>query len=162
MNAEQLYQQLLEQLRSALLAEGRTPFLIGVHTGGAWVAERLHQDLGLETPLGFLSSAFHRDDFNERGLPGKTKPTQIKFDVNGADLIVVDDILYTGRTMRAVMNELYDFGRAARIELAVLLDRGGRELPFAARYCGGVHPLDAGRSYVLSMQTSGSFELKVD
>jgi pyrimidine operon attenuation protein / uracil phosphoribosyltransferase len=162
LNAQALYIALRDQIAKAIASERRTPHLIGVHSGGAWIAQRLHADLKLTTPLGFLSSAFHRDDYSERGLPTQSKPTQLEFDVNQADLIVVDDILYTGRTVRAVMNELYDYGRAARIELAVLIDRGGRELPVAARFVGGAHQLPTDSSYSLSIDEHGQFALRVE
>lgn len=165
MDAEALYLNLLEQISTSIAKQARSPHLIGVHSGGAWIAERLHRDLKLASPLGYLSSAFHRDDYNARGSAqniksANFKPTQLNFDVNGADLIVVDDILYTGRTVRAVMNELFDFGRAASIEMAVLIDRGGRQLPVAARFCGGVHPLPPHESFILSMTTEGEFSLR--
>ncbi len=162
LNAQALYTSLRDQIAKAIVSEHRMPHLIGVHSGGAWIAERLHADLKLTTSLGYLSSAFHRDDYSERGLPSQAKPTQLDFDVNHADLIVVDDILYTGRTVRAVMNELYDYGRAARIELAVLIDRGGRELPVAARFVGGSHQLPTDSSYSLSLDEHGQFALRVE
>ncbi len=161
-DAEQLYKHLKESIALAITQEKRLPHLIGVYTGGAWIAERLHADLKLSTPLGFLSSQFHRDDYNQRGLPANGKPTVLNFDINSADIIVVDDILFTGRTVRAVLNELYDYGRAARIEMAVLIDRGGRELPVAARFVGGVHPIAVDQSFVLSMTTSGQLHLRTE
>jgi pyrimidine operon attenuation protein / uracil phosphoribosyltransferase len=161
-DAEQLYRHLKESISQTITVEQRMPHLIGVYTGGAWIAERLHADLKLTTPLGFLSSQFHRDDYNQRGLPTNSKPTTLTFDINGADIIVVDDILFTGRTVRAVLNELYDYGRAARIEMAVLIDRGGRELPVAARFVGGTHPIAADQSFVLSMTTNGQLHLRTE
>lgn len=162
LDAERMYGALREQLRAALAASGRTPHLVGVHTGGAWVAERLHADLELATPMGFLSSAFHRDDYGERGLPAHPKPTRLDFDIAGTDLIVVDDILFTGRTVRAAMNELFDYGRPSRIELAVLLDRGGRELPVAAQYVGAHRPLAPPDQFVLTQDTAGRLALRVE
>lgn len=162
LDAERLYLALRDQLAAALSASGRTPHLVGVHTGGAWIADRLHGDLGLATPIGYLSSAFHRDDYGERGLPAKLKPTQLSFDIAGADLVVVDDILFTGRTVRAALNELFDYGRPARVELAVLLDRGGRELPVAAQYVGAVAPLAPPAQYMLSQDTGGRLSLRVE
>lgn len=100
--------------------------LVGIWSGGAWLAERLAADLGLAS--GTISSALHRDDFGSRGL-AKADHTTLPFDVNGRDILLIDDVLYTGRTTRAVINELFDFGRPARVQLAVLVDRGGRELP---------------------------------
>lgn len=159
-DAEALYAQLLRAVRDGI--SGRDVSLIGVHSGGAWIAERLHADLGLARPLGSLSSAFHRDDYGRRGLPSQMKSTALPFEVEGADIVLVDDILFTGRTVRAAMNELFDYGRPARIELAVLLDRGGRELPIEARYCGAVEPLAAPRNFAFSRDGQGRFSLRVE
>jgi len=151
LDAEAAYAALRAALADTLAAQPeRRIHMIGIHSGGAWVARRLHQDLRLATPLGALSSAFHRDDYGRRGLPAEMKATDLPFEIKGADIVLVDDILYTGRTVRAALNELFDFGRPARVELAVLLDRGGRELPIEARYCGARHALHAGQSFVLS------------
>lgn len=164
LDAEAIYAALRETLRGALAARPqRSVHLIGIHSGGAWIAERLHADLGLPTPLGKLSSAFHRDDYGQRhGLPAEMKSTELPFEIGGADIVLVDDILFTGRTVRAALNELFDFGRPARVELAVLLDRGGRELPIEARYCGAVHPLPRERSFVLSRADDGRLSLRIE
>ena len=111
--------------------------LVGITSGGAWLAERLHQDLGLAGDAGVISSAMHRDDFAKRGLSGAGQQTQLGFDVNDAHIILLDDVLYTGRTIRAVLNELFDYGRPASVKLAVLVDRGGRELPVLRRFRRG-------------------------
>jgi len=163
-DAEALYLVLLESVGKRLAAPGVTkpPAVIGVHTGGAWIAERLHRDLGLDSPLGFLSSAFHRDDYGERGLPTTIKATRINFPVDDEHVLLVDDILYTGRTIRAALNEIFDFGRPARVELAVLLDRGGRELPMQADYVGAVMPLQRHENFVLSQETSGRLSLRIE
>jgi pyrimidine operon attenuation protein / uracil phosphoribosyltransferase len=121
-DAEHLLEQLCSQLKSEIAISGRSIHLIGVHSGGAWIAERLHSMLALPTPLGFLSSAFHRDDFGERGLARNPKSTHLPFEIQEADIVLVDDVLYTGRTVRASLNELFDHGRAKRIELAVLVE----------------------------------------
>ncbi|HVB47157.1 MAG TPA: bifunctional pyr operon transcriptional regulator/uracil phosphoribosyltransferase PyrR [Burkholderiales bacterium] len=110
--------------------------MIGLYTGGVWLAERLHAMLGVEAPLGTMDIAFYRDDYDRQGLQRDPKRTRIPFDVEGRDLLLVDDVLYTGRTVRAAMNELFDYGRPARIALVVLAERGGRELPICAQYCG--------------------------
>ena len=128
LDAEALYAELLRGLRPLMGPDTR---LAGVASGGAWLAERLQQDLGLPGAPGVLSSAMHRDDFSRRGL-APSKQTTLPFEVNGADILVLDDVLYTGRTIRAVLNELFDYGRPARVRLAVLVDRGGRELPVQA------------------------------
>jgi len=144
----------------------RRPALVGIHTGGAWLAERLHRELCPDAPLGFLSSAFHRDDFAHRGLrtgTGSTAgKTRIEFEVAGADILLIDDILFTGRTVRAAINELYDYGRPRSVELAVLLDRGGRELPVQAGLCGARIPLQPGQGFVLSRLAEGGFSLTVE
>lgn len=157
---ETSYGVLLEQIRAGI-AE-RDVRLVGIHSGGAWIAERLHRDLGLEAPLGTLSSAFHRDDYGKRRyLPAESRQTELPFDVQDADLVLVDDILYTGRTVRAALNELFDYGRPNRVELAVLIDRGGRELPIEARYCGAVHPLGPEASFEFSREADGRFALRL-
>jgi len=161
-DADRAYVHLLDQLRTVLADEGRSPILVGVHSGGAWLAERLHADLCLSSPLGYLSSAFHRDDYGSRGLPTNIKPTVLPFDVEGADLIVVDDVLFTGRTARATLNELFDHGRPARVELAVLADRGGRELPISARFVGASVLLGGAHQLVLSQDTQGHFSFRVE
>ncbi len=128
-DAQVLYAQLLNLLRAHIA--GRTVTLVGITTGGAWLAEKLHADLGLITPLGLISSALHRDDYAVRGMSSAAQ-TQLPFEVDGADIVLIDDVLHTGRTIRAVINELYDFGRPKRVSLAVLVDRGERELPIQA------------------------------
>ena len=134
--AEQLLAALATRMRPHVTAQTG---LIGIVTGGAWLAERLHRELGLSTPLGALDVSFYRDDFDQTGLKKQMRPSRIPFDVQGSHVLLVDDVLYTGRTIRAAMNELFDYGRPASIDLAVLVDRGGRELPIAARYCGGTN-----------------------
>jgi pyrimidine operon attenuation protein/uracil phosphoribosyltransferase len=137
MNALPEAESLLAPLAEALRA-GLTPAsaMVGLFTGGVWLAERLHAMLGLATPLGVLDIAFYRDDYHRQGLKHDPKRTRIPFEVEGRDLLLVDDVLYTGRTVRAAMNELFDFGRPRSIALAVLVDRGGRELPICPQYCG--------------------------
>tara|TARA_R110001592_G_scaffold172752_1_gene411257 strand:+ start:1128 stop:1628 length:501 start_codon:yes stop_codon:yes gene_type:complete len=110
--------------------------IIGVRTGGVWVAQRLHERFGLEHPLGELNIAFYRDDFSRIGLHPTVEPSNLPFDVDDRHLILVDDILYTGRTIRAAMNEIFDYGRPASITLVVLVERDGRELPIRADIAG--------------------------
>ena len=162
-DAELAYGNLLQQIAQSLSDRRGVPVhMIGIHSGGAWIAERLHRELAITTPLGTLSSAFHRDDYGKRGLPGDMKSTDLSFAVAGANIILVDDILFTGRTVRAALNELFDYGRPNSVELAVLLDRGGRELPIEARYCGGVFPLAREQNYVLSRDSSQSLQLRIE
>ena len=132
-DAERLCEELAAQLKPRL---GAKSAMIGIHTGGAWLAERLHARLGMAEPLGLMDIAFYRDDYHAQGLHHDPKRTRIPFDVNGRDLLLVDDVLYTGRTVRAAMNELFDYGRPASITLVVLADRGGRQLPICAQHCG--------------------------
>lgn len=119
-----------EQL-AALLAEHELtdPCMIGIHTGGAWVAEALHQRLNIGDPLGTLDISFYRDDFSRIGMHPQVKPSNLPFDVEDRTIILVDDVLQSGRTIRAALNEIFDYGRPARVILAVLVDRSGRELP---------------------------------
>ena len=128
LNAESLYGDLLRALQPQWGANDR---LVGITSGGAWLAERLQADLGLSVPVGVISSAMHRDDFARRGL-ADGGVTRLPFEIEGAHLWIIDDVLYTGRTVRAVLNELFDYGRPASVKLAVLVDRGGRELPIQA------------------------------
>ncbi|MED5390003.1 MAG: bifunctional pyr operon transcriptional regulator/uracil phosphoribosyltransferase PyrR [Pseudomonadota bacterium] len=116
--------------------EGRGPLLVGIESGGAWVAQALNDKLPKPLPLGTLNPAFYRDDFDTRGLKRTVTPSKLPFEVEGQHILLVDDVLMTGRTIRAAMNELFDFGRPASISLAVLFDIGHRELPIRADICG--------------------------
>ena len=158
LDAEALYRELLRGVR-ALMAPGTR--LVGVASGGAWLVERLKRDLGLEGAPSVLSSALHRDDFAQRGLAASAQ-TQIAFDVNGADVLVLDDVLYTGRTVRAVINELFDYGRPACVRLAVLVDRGGRQLPVQADFAAARVALPASQSLALARAADGTFQFQVN
>jgi len=131
LDAEALYSDLLTGVRSLLRPK---TVLVGIWSGGAWLAERLQRELALEGEHGVISSALHRDDFSSRGMTAGADHTRLPFEIEGRDILLVDDVLFTGRTIRAVVNELFDFGRPASVTLAVLVDRGGRELPIAAAY----------------------------
>ena len=132
-----LIARMAEDLKALIHARGlRDPIIIGVHTGGAWVAERLHRMLGVGTPLGMLDINFYRDDFSRVGLTPRVRPSAIATDINDKHVILVDDVLHTGRTVCAALNELADYGRAAAVVLAVLIDRGGREMPVCPDVCG--------------------------
>jgi pyrimidine operon attenuation protein/uracil phosphoribosyltransferase len=135
--------------------------LVGVWSGGAWLAERLQRDLNRPGTAGTISSAMHRDDFAQRGLADGGQ-TVLPFEVNGAHILLLDDVLYTGRTLRAVINELFDYGRPASIKLAVLVDRGGRELPVQADFVAAKVALTADQSLALARSPDGvlSFNLK--
>ncbi len=110
--------------------------IIGIHTGGVWVAERLHQKLRLQHPIGKLNIAFYRDDFSRMGIHPQVSPSKLPFDVENKHLLLVDDVLHTGRTIRAALNEIFDYGRPASVRLAVLIDRGAHELPIQADFVG--------------------------
>ena len=157
-DAEQLLASLTDRMRPAV---GPNTGLVGIHTGGVWLAERLHQALGLQLPLGTLDGSFYRDDFNKKGLRRNIKSSDIPFDIDGCDVIIVDDVLYTGRTIRAAINELFDYGRPARIRLATLVDRGGRELPISADFSGADVNVAPGESVELTRDAQGRLALKL-
>lgn len=153
-DAESAYEALCLALAPRFAPGVKAPVLVGIHSGGAWVAERLHRALCPQAPIGFLSSAFHRDDFSRRGLQagGQRGTTRVDFEVEGSDILLIDDVLYTGRTIRAALNELFDYGRPRRVDLAVLVDRGGRELPVHAEAAGCRLALDPALSLVLGRE----------
>jgi pyrimidine operon attenuation protein/uracil phosphoribosyltransferase len=160
-DAEQLLTALIEQMRPAV---GPETGLIGIHTGGVWVAERLHQALKLKLPLASIDVSYYRDDYAARGLHRDVKRSEIPFEVEDRDLILVDDVLYTGRTIRAALNELFDYGRPGRVQLAALVDRGGRQLPIAPQFAGATLTLKPGQSVALKRDDKGrlSLELRED
>jgi pyrimidine operon attenuation protein/uracil phosphoribosyltransferase len=157
-DAEKLLTHLAERMRPEV---DRDTALVGIHTGGVWLAERLHRLLGLKPPLGTIDVSFYRDDYASRGLHPEVKPSTIPFSVADAEIILVDDVLYTGRTIRAALNELFDYGRPRRVRLAALVDRGGRELPIAAQFVGTDFEVDAGKQIVLERGTDGRLSLNV-
>jgi pyrimidine operon attenuation protein/uracil phosphoribosyltransferase len=157
LDAEALYKELLRGVQQISSANTR---LVGITSGGAWLAERLQKDLKLPGDAGKISSAMHRDDFAQRGLSSGGQ-TVLPFDVNGADILVLDDVLYTGRTIRAVINELFDYGRPASVKLAVLVDRGGRELPIEANFAAARVTLAPDQSLALARSESGAFSFDV-
>ncbi|MDM5180541.1 bifunctional pyr operon transcriptional regulator/uracil phosphoribosyltransferase PyrR [Massilia sp. DJPM01] len=160
-DAEALYQTLLGQVRDGLHGV-QDAAIIGIHSGGAWLAERLAADLGLKDRLGFIDVSFYRDDFAKKGLHPDVKPTHILFNVDRATIVLVDDVLYTGRTTRAAINVLFDYGRPARIMLAALADRGGRELPVAADFVATAVALEAHQSLALARAGDGQFSLTIE
>jgi pyrimidine operon attenuation protein / uracil phosphoribosyltransferase len=158
LDAEALYRELLRGVQHLRRHDGR---LVGITSGGAWLAERLQKDLGLPGEAGVISSAMHRDDYASRGLSA-TAQTKLDFDVNGAHIVLLDDVLYTGRTIRAVLNELFDFGRPSAVTLAVLVDRGGRELPIQADYAAARVTLPGDQSLALARDAGGLFTFQVE
>jgi len=157
-DAERLLEALTAQMRPVV---GPDTGLIGIHTGGAWIAERLHAALGLRVPLGTLDVSFYRDDYGTIGLHRDVKTSDIPFDVNDRHLVLVDDVLYTGRTIRAAMNELFDYGRPASIRLAALVDRGGRELPIAADFIGATVDVAQAGTVELARDDGGKLFLQM-
>ena len=158
LDAQALYGELQRGVRPLLTPETR---LVGIVSGGQWLAERLQADLGLPGAAGAISSAMHRDDYAKRGLAASGQTT-LPFDINGADILLLDDVLYTGRTIRAVVNELFDYGRPARVRLAVLVDRGGRQLPVAAEFAAARVVLPATQSLQLARADEGAFSFHVE
>ena len=171
-DAEQTLQRLADSICKRLLSDMRKLDFVGIHSGGAWVARRLYEDFQKSFPpermggLGFLSSAYHRDDYGHnaqrRGLSAIAKgSTDLPFEVTGAHIVLIDDVLYTGRTIRAALNELFDYGRPASVELAVLVDRGGRELPVHADYVGASIKIGSREAIVLAQDSDGRLTLSI-
>ncbi|MES2353510.1 MAG: bifunctional pyr operon transcriptional regulator/uracil phosphoribosyltransferase PyrR [Pseudomonadota bacterium] len=158
LDAEKLLARLTDLLRPAVNANSA---LVGIYTGGVLIAERLHAALSLTVPLGTLDVSFYRDDYDVIGLHTQPRPSEIPFEVEGRDIILVDDVLYTGRTIRAAMNEIFDYGRPASMRLAALVDRGGRELPIAAEFVGTSMMLPADELLVLKKDASDRLQLSV-
>lgn len=158
LDAEALYDELLRAVRP--LVQDQT-HLVGIVSGGQWLADRLQADLGRPGQAGAISSAMHRDDFAKRGLAA-TGQTTLPFEVDGADILLLDDVLYTGRTIRAVLNELFDYGRPARVRLAVLVDRPGRELPVEAEVAAARLALPATQSLELARAEDGRFSFRIE
>lgn len=153
-NAETLFEMLAERIKPLIKANTA---IVGVHSGGAWLTERLLPILGQDLEHGILDVSFYRDDFNERGLHSETKPSQIPFDVQDKHILLIDDVFYTGRTIRAAMNELFDYGRPASITLVVLVNRGGRELPIAPQISAFDTELDDSQNLQLLRHENGTF-----
>ena len=158
LDAEALYAELLGGVRGLLQPEG---VLVGIWSGGAWLAERLQADLGRSGAAGVISSTLHRDDFGSRGMAARSDATKLPFAIDGSRILLIDDVLYTGRTIRAVINELYDFGRPASVDLAVLVDRGGRELPIQPAFAAARVLLPAAQQLRLARDDAGRFAFTV-
>jgi len=158
--ATELCQRLLAMLRPQVTDK---TVRVGIRTGGEWIADWLHAELGLATPYGSIDASFYRDDLARRGMAGNGRAASIPFEVENAHIIVVDDVLYTGRTIRAALNELFDYGRPARVDLAVLVDRGGRELPVAPTWCAHVmaKPLPVSQTLVLERAEDATLSFRI-
>ena len=140
-----LMDKMMEDVKQLLISRAmENPVMVGIHTGGAWVAKQLHQSLGLAEPLGTLDIAFYRDDYDQRGLQPQVRPSSLPFSINGRHVILVDDVIMSGRTIRAAFNELFDYGRPASIALVTLLSLNGRELPIQPDVCGHELTMQAG------------------
>jgi pyrimidine operon attenuation protein / uracil phosphoribosyltransferase len=157
-DAELLAQELAQRLKPFIT---ETSALVGMYTGGVWVAEKIHPLLDRGMPIGTLDVSFYRDDFGQTGLHPMVEPSDLPFDVEGRDIILVDDVLYTGRSVRAAMNELFDYGRPASIILAVLVDRGGRELPVAAQAVGAMLSVASHQNIQLNRDDQGQLSLSL-
>ena len=167
MNAEALYQDLLRHLKEGLFSKASTTtvYLAGLAIGGAWIAKRLAKDLNLPQ-YGVINVSFHRDDYAEKGVraleSANSMPTELKFDVNNAHIVLIDDVLFTGRTVRAALNELFDFGRPAQVSLMVLADRGERELPISADFAAQVVALPHSQILVLEQDANSHFHFQIE
>jgi pyrimidine operon attenuation protein/uracil phosphoribosyltransferase len=159
LDAEALYADLRRGVQRLLQPETQ---LVGIWSGGAWLAERLQADLQRPGQHGVLSSALHRDDYGSRGLASATDATHLPFEIDGAHILLIDDVLYTGRTIRAAINELFDFGRPASVQLAVLVDRGGRELPVEAAVSAAKVSLPPEQRLSLARGDDGRFRFSVE
>ena len=158
LDAQALYQQLLMSLQNMLVSEAH---LVGITSGGAWLAERLQRDLARQVPFGIVSSSLHRDDFSKRGM-AESIATKLPFEVEGAVIWLIDDVLFTGRTIRAVVNELFDYGRPKAVHLAVLVDRSGRELPIQADVAVTHVDLPAEQTLRLKQDSQGQFAFSLE
>jgi pyrimidine operon attenuation protein / uracil phosphoribosyltransferase len=158
-DAELLFVEFAAQIKALLKPDVA---LVGVHSGGAWLCQRLVETLPQAVEHGILDSSFYRDDYHQRGLHLDTKPSNIPFEVTGKHIILIDDVFYTGRTIRAAMNELFDYGRPASITLAVLVNRGGRELPIAPQITAYECSLPAHQTLQLKQDSQARFYLTVE
>ncbi len=158
-DAEALFADLKAQMASSIAFDAK---LVGVFSGGAWLADRLKAELDGEHEVGYIDVSFYRDDLSTSGLKSNVRSTQIPFSVEGAHIVIVDDVLFTGRSIRAAVNTLFDYGRPATVQLAVLVDRGGRELPIAADYVGVPLIVAADLMLALSKDDAGKFSLTTE
>lgn len=158
-DAEELFTILAEKIKPIVTSDTA---IVGIHSGGVWLMERLLPMLGMDLVNGTLDVSFYRDDFGSRGLHAETKPSQIPFEVNDRHILLIDDVFYTGRTIRAAMNELFDYGRPASISLAVLVNRGGRELPITPQITAAEIPLPNTQNLQLLRDENGRFSLQLE
>jgi len=157
-DAERTIAALADRMRGAVAFDAK---FVGIYSGGAWVAERLAAMIDGDHQVGYIDVSFYRDDFSRTGLKPEVKRTELPFEVEGATIVLVDDVLYTGRSVRAAINELFDFGRPARVELAVLVDRGGRELPIQPAYSAAKLVLPSVQRLALARSPDGRFTFAI-
>jgi len=158
---DELLAQLAQQTQALLENEAiDNPLMVGIQTGGVWVATKLHQQLSIQEPLATLDISFYRDDFSRIGMNPRVKPSSLPPEIEDRHIILVDDVLHTGRTIRAAMNELFDYGRPASITLVCLIDRSGRELPMQADIVGERIELNEGEHIKLTGPDPLAFELQ--
>jgi pyrimidine operon attenuation protein/uracil phosphoribosyltransferase len=158
-DAEDLFTTLAAKIKPLVTPDTA---IVGIHSGGVWLMERLLPMLGPDIASGTLDVSFYRDDFGSRGLHAETRPSQIPFEVNNRNILLIDDVFYTGRTIRAAMNELFDYGRPASISLAVLVDRSGRELPITPQITAAEIPLTDDQNLQLLRDDKGRFVLQLE
>ncbi len=160
---DQFIDAMLTEIRAAIPEDDLSELLmIGIHTGGVWIAERLHRKLNIQQPLGKLNIAFYRDDFSRIGTHPQVTPSKLPFDIEDKHLLLVDDVLHTGRTIRAALNEIFDYGRPASVRLAVLIDRGEHELPIQADFMGKSLTLKPGEHVKLCAAENPSGDLTLE
>jgi len=162
LNIDSLLQDMSNELSEYIQKKNiKNPVMVGIHTAGVWIAQRLHKSLKINEPLGELNISFYRDDFSRIGLHPQIKPSKLPFSLENKNIILVDDVLYTGRTIKAAMNELFDYGRPASITLAVLIDRGSRELPIEAQVVGLKDEIEPD-SYIKISNENNKLELQIE
>jgi pyrimidine operon attenuation protein/uracil phosphoribosyltransferase len=162
-DVNQCIDAMLAEVKTAIAAKELSKLLmIGIHTGGVWIAERLHKELKLQHPLGKLNIAFYRDDFSRIGIHPQVTPSKLPFNIEDKHILLVDDVLHTGRTIRAALNEIFDYGRPASVRLAVLIDRGAHELPIQADFVGKRLTLNPGEHVKLCAAESPTDGNSVD
>ena len=147
---DKLEQRLRQEIEQRQLTD---PIMIGIHSGGVWIAEELHRRLGIDEPLGKLDITFYRDDFSQIGMHPQVQASQLPFTLEGRDILLIDDVFYTGRTIRAALNEIFDYGRPSQVVLGVLIERDGREIPLRPDCAGGTLTLPIGQRIKLTGPT---------
>ena len=162
---EPLINKLIDDIRplfNSTPESQQQPILVGIETGGAWIANRIHQAISPRSELGSLNISFYRDDFSRIGLHPTVKPSNLPEQIDDRKIILIDDVLYSGRTVRAAMNELFDYGRPSQIQLAILIDRGGREIPIQPDFVAATLDLDDDQQIKLTGPDSMSLTMRAN